>query len=339
MAQADISDDARALHKRSIVFDGHSDTLIENLAHPVTPDFSHRTDKLHMDLGRSLEGGLTAAFFMVGGNLQPRTWLAIDRMCHETEASAGRFVLARVADDIRQAKEGGKVAGMMSFEGGLACEGELAILRHFHRLGVRCIGITHGENVTEHSLQGDKSHFGFCDLAARRDALRSKRGLTPFGREAVKEMNRLGMLIDVAHCNDRAFWDLIECSSSAIVCTHGNCFALSPHSRNLTDDQLKALGEKGGVIGLAFFPPFIDPKEPTLGRLLDHAEHAIEVAGVDAVGIGSDYDGMGRNTPIVPEVGRLPELTQAMLDRGFPAPDVEQILGANFLRVIGEVIG
>jgi len=334
-----ITDEAKALHDRSIVIDGHSDTLIENFANPVTPGFGHPTDRLHMDLPRSLAGGLTAAFFMVGGNAQPRTWQLIDRMHAEAEENADRLTVALCGADIRQAKEDGRLAGIMSFEGGLACGGDLAILRHFYRLGVRCMSLTHGEEYSDGSLQGEKSFFGFCDTAFRKQARASARGLTVFGREAVKEMNGLGVLIDAAHCNDRSFWELVELSETPPVVTHGNSFALSPHARNLTDEQLRALAEKGGVIGLAFYPPFVDQNEPSLDRLIDHMEHIIEVAGVRIVGLGSDYDGMGQATPIVPEVSRLSELTQGMLDRGFPPADVEKILGGNFLRVIEEVVG
>ena len=292
-----------------------------------------------MDLERCLAGGLAAAFFMVGGNAQPRTWQLIDRMYAEIEASDGRLTLALRADDIRRAKSEGKLAALMSFEGGLACGGELAILRHFYRLGVRCMSITHGEDTAQGSLQGEKSFFGFCDPAFRERGQKSGQGITTFGRQAVEEMNRLGVLIDTAHCNDMSFWDVMDLSDAPPVYTHGNCFALSPHSRNLTDEQLKALGQKGGVIGLAFYPPFVDQHAPDLSRFVDHVEHVAEVAGAATAGIGSDYDGMGKATPIVPEVSRLPELTQAMLDRGFPPADVEKILGGNFLRVIEEVIG
>ncbi len=336
---AKVSDEAKALHERSFVFDAHIDTLVENLVHPATPSIGDRTDKLHLDLPRAFEGGLNGGFFMVGGNRLPRTWLAIDRMHEEVDANADRFVLARTAAELRTAQAGGKFGGMMSFEGGVACQGELGVLRDFYRLGVRCIGVTHGEDAHEHGLQGEQSYFGYCTLEEREHTRKHGRGLTEFGRAAVAEMNRLGILIDTSHTNDRSFWDLVDLSDAPIVCTHGDCFALSPHSRNLTDEQLRTLGQKRGVLGLAFFGKFIDPKEPSLERLVDHAEHAIEIAGVDAVGIGSDFDGIGRSVPIVPEVSQLPTLTQAMLDRGFPAADVEKILGGNWLRVIEEVIG
>ena len=335
-----ISEQAQTLHSRSVVIDSHSDTMIENYVSRITPGFAHPTDRLHMDLERSLAGGLTCAFFMVGGNAQPRTWELVDLMHREVEANADRMTLALCAQDIRRAKAEGKLAGLMSFEGGRAFGGDLALLRNFYRLGVRCMSITHGEGGSEaDQLQGEKSFFGFCDMAAREQGRKCGKGLTEFGRGAVKEMNRLGTLIDAAHCNDRSLWDLIELSDAPIVYTHGNCYALSPHSRNLTDDALKALGDKGGVIGVAFFPKFIDEHEPSLSRLVDHIEHIIEVAGVDAAGVGTDFDGMGATTPIIPEVSRLPELTQAMLDRGFPPADIEKILGGNWLRVIQEVVG
>ena len=334
-----ITPEAQFLHERSIVIDGHADTLIENFVRPVTPNFSQLTDQLHMDLDRALAGGLTCAMFMVGGNRQPLTWQLVDLMYREIEASAGRMRLALCAEDIRQANADGQLACLMSFEGGLALGGDLAILRHFYRLGVRCMSITHGEDVVEGCLQGEKSVFGFCDSAARKRVQQSGRGLTAFGRAAVKEMNALGVLIDVAHCNDRSFWDVIDLSESPPLCTHGNCFALSPHSRNLTDEQLQALGQCGGVVGLAFYPPFIHQTEPSLDGFLDHVEHVVETAGVQAAGIGSDFDGMGKAEPIVPDVSRLPMLTHAMLDRGFAPADVEKILGGNFLRVIAKVVG
>ena len=172
----------------------------------------------------------------------------------------------------------------------------------------------------------------------REEERRTKKGLTDFGRRLVVEMNRLGVQVDVAHINDVAFFDVLELSTKPVVTTHGGVYAISPHSRNLTDDQIRAIAVSGGMMGIAFVPGFVDRSNPTLERLLDHIEYVADLVGIDHVGIGSDYDGMS-DVPVIPEVSQLPRLTEGMVKRGMSDEEIAKVLGGNFLRVLEATIG
>ena len=161
-------------------------------------------------------------------------------------------------------------------------------------------------------------------------------GLTAFGKSVVAEMNRLGMLVDVSHLNDRGFWDTLDRSHMPVVASHSCCRALCGHPRNLTDDQLKALAAAGGVVALTFVPQFIHDSTPTVEGLIDHIEHAIDKAGIEHVAIGSDFDGGGN---LVEDVLAYAEITELLLQRGLAADDVRKVLGTNHLRLLSQVIG
>jgi membrane dipeptidase len=161
-------------------------------------------------------------------------------------------------------------------------------------------------------------------------------GLTRFGVQLVQEMNRLGMLVDLAHVSPGAFFHGLEVSTRPCIFSHGNARALCDHPRNLTDVQLKALAEQGGVIGLSFVPFFVDEHEPTLERFLDHVDHIVDVAGPDVVGMGSDFDGGGT---LVDDATAFDDVTAGLLERGYSEADVAKILGGNTLRVIRGAIG
>jgi microsomal dipeptidase-like Zn-dependent dipeptidase len=211
----------------------------------------------------------------------------------------------------------------------------MKVLQEMCRLGVRVAGLTHGQGGGEFDLQGSKSSFGYCTLSDRDQARKEMKGLTEFGRAAVRECNRLGIVVDLAHANDAAFFEAIELSKTPVQFSHGAVFALSPHWRNLTDDQLKALAANGGVIGIAPYGDFIDPvaEKRNIGRVVDHIEYVCERIGDDFVGFGSDYDG----TPtalLVPSYADTPQLTQLMLDRGFSGATILKFWGGNFLRTL-----
>jgi len=190
-----------------------------------------------------------------------------------------------------------------------------------YRLGIRSVAL--GEN----------------EWTGRSCYERSGGGLTDFGVEVVKEMNRLGMVVDVAHLNEDGFWDVVETSKVPFIDSHANCRALCDHPRNLKDEQIKALAEKGGLMGVVFYPPFTDEKEASLSRLLDHIDHIVDLVGPEYAGLGSDFDGMHGRGEIMKDVSNMPGLTLELTRRGVSRDDIKKILGGNFLRVLTEVEG
>jgi len=199
-------------------------------------------------------------------------------------------------------------------------EGSLNVLRVLHRLGVRSIGLTH--NIRSLAADGNAEAEGGS-------------GLTRFGRQLVRSMNDLGVLVDVAHICERGFWDVLETTSRPVLVSHGNCTACCDHPRNLTDEQLRGLAENGGSVGITFVPSFVSPVAPTFEHLLEHVDHAVQVAGIDHVGFGSDFDGGGT---LVKDATAFPELTEGLVRRGYGEDDVVKILGANHLRVFREAV-
>jgi membrane dipeptidase len=228
----------------------------------------------------------------------------------------------------------------MSIESQTMFGEDLAHLRNWARLGVRVATITHGEarkaGQTASALQVDPSHFGMISERERSCLLGHTKGLTPFARDALDAMADLGMVLDVAHANDRAFWECLEIYRGPVCYTHGNCYTLFRHSRNLTDDMMKALAERGGVMCLAFVPYFVDETDATVPKLADHFLHALDVMGPDGVGVGSDFDGMRFwCDPIVPSADKLPDLWAELSQRGVSRTTVRKIASANLLRLLG----
>ena len=212
-------------------------------------------------------------------------------------------------------------------------------LRLWHELGVRVASITHGEGnrgrVRSAALQVDASRFGYLTPTERATLLRQTRGLTAFGRESLVEMARLNIACDLAHANERAFWEAVELAEGPLCYTHGNCYSLCPHSRNCTDDMLKALAGKGGVIGICFYGSFVSQTEPGLDLLVEHFLHALEIMGEDHVGVGTDFDGIGEHqTPVIPDAAALPRLWKALAARGVPMRVLKKISRDNFLRLL-----
>lgn len=331
----DISEEARELHRRCILIDGHNDSLIEHRARGEAMDLTGSWPDYQVDMPRLQAGGVTALFSMVGDTDLQQSLELWDAMYFHAEEKPDETLLVLEPSDIQHAKRTNKVGLIAQLESCTLLAESLHLLRVFYRLGLRVANLTHGE-AQEHSLQGSKSPFDFCTGADRDRARREFRGLTEFGRRAISEMNRLGIVLDLAHANDAAFFEAVEYSQAPVVFSHGNVFALSPHWRNLTDDQLRALADNGGVIGLAFLPDFIDKDHATLDRLIDHIEYVCDLVGDDHVGFGADYDGMGDRTAIPADPTFLPVLTEAMLKRGFSHETIQKFWGANFLRVFRE---
>ncbi len=332
------SEQARELHERAIVIDGHNDTLILRQSRGESLDMTRRDERYHLDVPRAIEGGVTCSFFMVGDNDCQQAAVLIDgalRLAHE---HPDQVIFATSAADIERAHREGKYAIVGQLEGCTFMGGEVAALRNMYRLGARVAGLTHGAGGPD-TTQQEKSPFDFAE-PAERDAARERPGLTDFGREVVQECNRLGMVVDLAHSSDAAFYDAVELSKDPVIFSHGTVYAECPHWRGLTDEQLQLLAENGGVMGMAFVPFFIDRENPTMGRLVDSIEHVVELVGPDHIGIGADFDGMSEElTPIPARVELLPTLTEALVQRGFDDETVLKVLGGNFLRVLREVVG
>jgi membrane dipeptidase len=218
----------------------------------------------------------------------------------------------------------------MGIEGGHAIEDSLFALRDFYRLGVRYMTLTH----TNTNDWADSAGLNAPEPATHH-------GLSPFGEEVVREMQRIGMLVDVSHVSDETFDDVMRVATCPVIASHSSARAVAPHRRNLSDDMLRALAKNGGVAMVNFFPGFIDPNyDATGGRgtplslLIDHIAHVIDVAGEDHVGLGADFDGV----PSLPEglggVDGLPKITLELVRRGYSDDVVKKVLGENFLRVM-----
>jgi membrane dipeptidase len=294
----------------------------------------------------------------------------IDAVRRETARHPSDLELATTSDDVLAAHRRGHIAILMGVEGGQAIDSDLAILRTYSALGARYMTLTH----TNHTPWADTS-----SKPPEHD------GLTEFGKQVVREMNRLGMMVDISHVSDKTFYDALATSSAPIIASHSSCRALSGAPRNMTDDMLRALAAKGGVVHINYFEAFLDddfrkregalkaesdavdaiddhtPKfgdrsqngpavrkvnaarvaklgQIPLSKLLDHFEHAVKVAGIDHVGLGSDFDGVDDMLPAgMEDISKMPNLVRGLMERGFSDDDILKILGGNTLRVMRQV--
>ena len=344
-------DDARArrLHFSSLVLDTHIDTPLQ-MKDPNW-DFGQEHESGHVDLPRLKRGGLDGAFFsiyMPGTVTGPKA--VSDSL--KTIASVHRLVelygdsleLCTNASGVRRAQRSGKFAVLMGMEGGHMIHNSLPILRMYARLGIRYLTLTHNVNTEWADSVADSRVYG---------------GLNELGVSVVKELNRLGVLVDVSHVSDETFWDVLEVSEAPVVASHSSCRDLSNHPRNMNDEMIRGLAKQGGVIQITFVDQFLDvehhaareasiekassggeaetDREPippvNWERIVDHIDHAVRVAGVDHVGLGSDFDGadMPRG---MEDVSFLPKITQELLERGYDESQIRLILGENTLRVL-----
>lgn len=362
--------DVPAVHRRAIIVDGHCDTpyRLNNQRIP----FDRKHPGAHVDFETIRSSGITASFFAayVPPHYANRGAADFARrlidLIHATAAEYPEHLsLGTGTSDIRAAKQRGKVALMIGIEGGHAIEDSLELLTDFYARGARYLTLTHVNTNNWADSSGDAPRHN---------------GLTPFGREVVRTMNDLGMIVDISHVADATFYHALETSRVPVIASHSSCRALANHPRNLTDTMLKDLVSAGGVCMINFFSAFLvdeaskisiaskripsgsgdgtneeDPDDAdnwddycrwfatlncpagTIDTIVDHIAHAADVAGVDCVGIGSDFDGV----PLLPDgmgsAGRLPLLTQRMLARGFHEPEIEKVLGGNFMRAFDAI--
>ena len=338
--------DANALHRETLVVDSHNDSIVALIRHGnlglngekrddrVQRDgavaylrqfIQPRGEDTQLDLAKMRRGGLDAAFFAIDctrpwGNHLLYLMDALGYFLREVEESGGEISVARTASDIEEAHVEGKLAAILAVENSDALEKRPYVLPLLYDLGVRAMTLTHSTR----SWAGDG-----CEVVGGS-------GLTGFGRELIAQMHELGVVVDVSHLNDAGFWDVVSLSEAPFMATHSCCRALCDHPRNLRDDQLKALADKGGVIGITFVPEFIDMENPSIVGLLDHIDHAVQTAGVDCVGLGSDFDGGGL---LLKDATALPDITAGLVVRGYAEGDIRKILGGNQLRVLRQVIG
>jgi len=322
--------DARALHQRALVFDAHADTPLRIMK---GADICARGKSGHLDFLRMREGGVDAQFFAIF--LYPETKVParsaeriIARIETVVRSCPDQAALARSAAELETLSRDGLRAILLGIEGGHIIEGDVSALGRFYKLGVRYMTLT-WSNTNE-----------FADSS---DGPKRWGGLNPLGVQVVREMNRLGMIVDVSHVSDETFWDVMKTTTKPVIASHSSCRALQNLPRNMNDDMLRAVAKNGGVVCINFYPLFLGGSPPKKGErpaavplslLLDHIQHAIRVAGINHVGLGSDFDGIDAVPTGLEDVTRMPRITEGLLERGVSPGDIEKVLGSNLLRVL-----
>ncbi len=375
-AAADFTEKARAIHERSLVIDTHIDIPLRILRRGV--DVGTRLPDGHFDLVRAKEGGLDAAFWAVyvaSDYNKPGTWegakggayeranLIISTIDSVVQANSDRAALARTPEEVRRIVAEGKHAVCMGMENGAPVEGDLDKLRHFFDRGIRYITLTHAKD----NHISDSSY----------DTRHTHKGLTEFGRELVREMNRLGMMVDISHVSDDAFWQVLEISRAPVIASHSSLRRFHDMERNMSDSMMVALAKHGGVMQYNFGSFFVsgewakemdawrekygkefsalkkkyehDPvarkqaeekflaehPAPTVSidDVVEQIDYAVKLMGIDHVGLGSDYDGVGAVPVGLDDVSTYPALTEKLLARGYTEADIRKLNGENLLRV------
>jgi membrane dipeptidase len=331
--------DYLSIHKESIIVDTHCDTLkclFNEFTKPrdsmwdIRENMGQRSNLGHLDIPRMIEGGVSCQVFAVSSE-RSRTpafplrtaMLMIERFHKECDSIP---ILEPVTsyEEIIDAKKQGKVSGMLSIEGADVIEGRIEMLEVFHRQGVRMVGMVH-------SLRNQLAD-GITDR-------RTGGGLSVLGVQAVEELDRLGMIIDISHLNDEGFWDVMDLTENPVIASHSNSRAVCDHPRNMTDEMIRVLAENGGVMGMNFAPSFVHPVEATLGGVVDHIDHIVNLVGSDHVGLGSDFDGIPYTPKGLEDVSKMPDITRELIKRGYGEEDIVKILDGNHLRLIKEVAG
>ena len=371
-----IDAEVKRITKSAVLIDTHNDI----------PSFTidgadiGNSPKTHSDIQRFRAGGVGAVFFSVyvsanyvtGNHSANRALQMIDTVYHDIiRRYPNDFVLALTAEDIVKARRKHKIAALMGLEGGHAIEDSPRLLRDYYKLGVRYMTLTH-ENT---------NHWADSSGDIDDPAAEHHNGLTPFGKDIVREMNRLGIMVDISHVSDKTFYDALETSTAPLIASHSDCRAVSNVPRNMTDDMIKALAGKGGVIQMSVNCSFVSQKSAdarknspmrarfaqareqykndpvqlqkaldaleeedkqyqvraTLDDVVANIDHVKQIAGIDAIGIGSDFDGI-TCTPIgLDDVSKFPNLTRALLEKGYTPSEIKKIYGGNTLRLMREV--
>jgi membrane dipeptidase len=369
-----ITERAKRLHFSSIVIDTHDDTTQRFLDGGF--DLGVRNALGSVDIPRMKEGGLGAIFFSIwipskvtGPEAVKRGRAQIEAVLGNVRKHSNDLALATTADGIREVHKQGKIAALIGIEGGHLIASDLGVLRSYAALGARYMTLTHSGNA---------------EWADSSTARAEHSGLTEFGKDVVREMNRLGMIVDISHVSDKTFADVLEISKAPVFASHSDCRAICDAPRNMTDEMIRALAAKGGMIQINYHVGFLSQEfrnaekaHPEWDRaialevqkrcgtregcqliegdritreyvlrgdlprvewtkIIEHIDHAVKVAGIDHVGLGSDFD--GANMPFgMEDASKLPQITNALLEKGYSEGDVKKILGENTLRLMAEV--
>lgn len=350
--------------------DSHCDTPSQIIR---LRDLSLDNHHAHVDFPKLRRGGVDGAFFALyvpaamdseQGFVYAKRLLAGVEQAVETNSESAAF--ACNAEQAYSNKASSRFSVFLGLENGSPIAEDMSRVKYFYNKGIRYITLCH-------SLDNQ-----ICDSCASK--VKTWGGLSPFGRELITEMNRLGMLVDVSHISDASFYDVLECSSKPIVATHSCCRALCDHPRNMTDDMIRALASSGGVIQINFYPLFLDKafskilsdsgimergevvesafiadpaddtkrsawnsiqdelqalQRPSFRLIADHIDHVVEIAGIDHVGIGSDFDGIEVTPEGLEDISMMPKLFDELRDRGYSESDLAKIAGGNFFRILG----
>ena len=315
---------ACVMHQHIMTLDTHCDTP---MFFPQGVDFGSRDERLLVDLHKMTEGHQDATImvaYLPQPTEQPTDFA--DRIFDKIETIVTNhqsyLALARTPNDLWENKRNGRKSIMLGIENGIALDGKLDNLKYFAERGIVYITLCHnGDNDICDSAKGNQTH----------------NGISAFGKEVVREMNRLGIMVDLSHASEKSFYDALEISKLPIVCSHSSCRALCDHPRNLTDDQMRALAAKGGVMQITLYHGFLrSDGEATIEDAIAHLEHAIEVMGIDHVGLGTDFDGDGGIRGLA-DSSELLNFTRRLMARGYADKDIQKIWGGNFLRVMTQV--
>jgi membrane dipeptidase len=369
--QPPLPEAARRIQATVLGFDTHNDTVQRVVYNNA--DLGKRSSEGMIDLPRLREGGMHVPFFALwvptyykGSEAVRRTLDFRDAMQRVLDKYPDQIELATSAHDVERIVGRKKIAAVLTIEGGHQIADDLSVLRMYRRMGILSMTLTHFRNNNWADSSTDKP---------------AHNGLTDFGKQVVREMNALGMMVDISHVSDKTFYDALEITTKPVIASHSSCRSMSDVPRNMTDDMLRALAKNGGVVGVNFASAFLNQQdadllkkkiteenalEPNLtGAALDeyaakqyaadyaqvhvgHAtlddaaeciDHMVKVAGIDHVGIGSDFDGIPDVPQGLEDVSKMPDLTAALLKRGYKEQDIQKIMGGNFLRVMREVVG
>jgi membrane dipeptidase len=365
-----LTAEALKIHREALLIDGHNDLPWQFRKHDdfgfQRLDIARPQPLLHTDIERLRKGGVGAQFwaaYVDADTAKKKTAVKetleqIDVIHRIVKSYPDTFEMAYTADDIVRIRKAGKIASLIGVEGGHSIDNSLGVLRMLHVLGARYMTLTHSDNL---------------DWADSATDVPKHNGLTPFGESVVLEMNRLGMLVDISHVSADTMRHALKVTKAPLIASHSSAFALAPHPRNVPDDVLKLVAKNGGVVMVNFYSGFITPEGARLGPemqkayrdlknrypkaqefkaayadwkrehpmptgsvhdVVDHIEHIIKVAGIDHVGIGSDFDGIGTCPRQLEDVSCYPYITQELLNRGHAREAIHKILGANVLRVM-----
>ena len=316
------------------ILDSHCDTPSQMLR---GRDISKDNGLAHVDFPKLRQGGVDAAFFALYIPAEMETEEAYCHACRLHQAvneylcaHPQQAALAVSEAQAYENKANGRFSVFLGLENGSPIGKSLERIREFHDKGVRYMTLCHSKDNE------------ICDSCA--SEVKRWHGLSPFGREVIAEMNRLGMLVDVSHVSDETFYDVLGCSSKPVVATHSCCRALCDHPRNMTDEMIRALAAKGGVIQINFYPVFLqegfdeehmfEAARPSYARIVDHIDHVVGLVGIDHVGIGSDFDGIDVTPEGMDDVSMMPKVFDEMRRRGYSGEDIEKVASRNFFNVL-----